>query len=230
MPSAMSLAGPIRTLLVLAIGVFVLGSAAEANAAPGAAAKGLSIAANVFSAQNPETAYRALSTTDRAAFNAVERVAHAEQTTKLAGMGANANTNVSHSAAAVLKQNARPGASVSAAFNGCWAMQVSGGATAAAGNTLYTYGQSTQVCVANSRVTGVAVYNVWDETSTPGWRVDKPATTRTFNAGWEGRGLAQYYFVLGAGPWDIAHPTTCLQLRLNGDGSHYASSRSCNLS
>lgn len=221
---------PIRTILVLATSALTLTTAAPANAASASVARGLGIAQDVFSAANPKAEYNALTTSERAAFNAVERVAETRTAVQVAGVGANARTTLRGHAAARFARNAVRGASVAAAYNGCWAMQTSSSARAAAGNTLYTYGQSTQVCATNSRVTRVSVFNVWDETSTPGWRIDKAARTAVFNAGWEGRGLAQYYFVLGIGGWDIQRPTTCLQLRLNGDGRHYASSRSCNLS
>ncbi|MCG8914773.1 hypothetical protein L6E12_03050 [Actinokineospora sp. PR83] len=46
---------------------------------------------------------------------------------------------------------------------------------------------------------------------------------------WEGRGVAQYYFVLGVGGWDVQHPTTCLQGRVNANGVDKLASLSCNI-
>jgi hypothetical protein len=118
-----------------------------------------------------------------------------------------------------------PAASVKS-FNGCWALHGTAGRKALFGNTLYTYWQTTRVCARNGRVTSVNVYDAGGETSTPGWRIDKPPTRRPQNVGWEGRGIAEYHFVLG-GPWDIQRPTDCIQLRLNADGRHYRSMGSC---
>lgn len=223
----MRLPRPIRAFLALATGALLLSAPAAANAAT--VEQGTSVGTSVFSSQNPQAAYRALGASERAAFDSVHKVDRTSTTVRAQGVGANEGTRLSPSRAAKLGSTRR-GALVSPRYSGCWAMQVSGSARAAAGNTLYTYGQSTQVCVRNNRVSGITVYNVWNETSTPGWRIDKRPTTSRFNAGWEGRGLAQYYFVLGAGGWDIQRPTTCLQLRLNANGYNYSHSRSCNLS
>ena len=219
-------ASTIAAVTLAAIATWV--APASASAAP-SASLGLQVAERVQASADPAAAYHSLSTQDRAAFDAANRLDHTELSVSAAGLNSNAGKTLLPAQAEALL--ATPvGQSALAAYSGCWAMQTKGAAKALAGNTLYTYGQSTEVCVRSSAVYYVKVYNVWDETSTPGWRIDKNPTTTTFNAGWEGRGRAQYYFVLGAGPWDVQHPTTCLQLRLNRDGSHYAASYSCNLS
>ena len=100
---------------------------------------------------------------------------------------------------------------------------------ALAGNTLYTYWQSTHVCTSKGKVTKVWVSDAGGETSTPGWRIDKRPNTSTKNVHWEGRGAARYHFVLGAGPWNIQHPVDCIQERLNADGRHYLTTKSCDL-
>jgi hypothetical protein len=79
-----------------------------------------------------------------------------------------------------------------------------------------------------------SVYSVWvdgagGETSTPGWRIAHAPTTSTLNVGWEGRGLARYYFVFGAGGWDLIHPSDCIQQLLNANGHDHRSTRSCDL-
>jgi hypothetical protein len=114
----------------------------------------------------------------------------------------------------------------------CWSVNARGSSTAAAGNTLYTYWQTTKICVSSGRVSSVSVPStlVGGETSTPGWRIDKPATTSVLDVDWEGRGLAQYYFVLGVAGYDIQHPTTCLQQRLNANLVSKLSNTSCSLS
>lgn len=204
----------------------LLGAGHAAQAAP-AAQSGTAIAKQVFASADPHAAYNKLTAAQRASFNSVELPAVVKADVSAKGLGSNDGRTLS---------SAQLGGSVESAmkvipyYSGCWAMAFSGGAKAAAGNTLYTYGQSTEVCVSNNSVTAVYVYNVWDETSTPGWRIDKDPTTKTFNAGWEGRGLAQYYFVLGVAGWDVQHPTTCLQGRLNGNGYNYLVNYSCNLS
>ncbi|GAA6617209.1 hypothetical protein [Scytonema sp. NUACC26] len=121
------------------------------------------------------------------------------------------------------------GASTLSTYTGCWGLNQSAKRKALLGNTLYTYWQTTQVCARNGRVTSVAVTNAGGETSTPGWRIARNPTTSTKNVGWEGRGLARYYFVLGAGGIDVQNPTDCIQMRLNGNGRNYRYLSSCNL-
>ena len=115
------------------------------------------------------------------------------------------------------------------AYSGCWAMRTKTGRKALLGNTLYTYWQTTQVCVSSGKVTSVSITEADGETSTPGWRIAHDPTKATKNVGWEGRATAKYYFVLGAGPWDVQHPTDCLQLRLNGNGHDSRSLTDCSL-
>ncbi|SBW23414.1 putative secreted protein [Candidatus Protofrankia californiensis] len=180
------------------------------------AANGVKVADKVFSSSSPKAAYDALSESDRVAFTASTTVDRIETHTVGKGLGANAGKTANSFDGAV-------------AASGCWYFTFRGRAKAAAGNTLYTYWQNTAVCARKGRITAVWTDNVDGETSTPGWRIDKDPTTKTKNVGWEGRGVARYYFVLGVGGWDIQHPTTCLQGRVNADRVHYAVSRSCNI-
>jgi hypothetical protein len=122
-----------------------------------------------------------------------------------------------------------PDAATAAKFHGCWSVHATGGRKGFFGNTLYTFWQTTKVCANAGKVTSVAVLGAGGETSTPGWRIAHAPNTSKLNVGWEGRGLAQYHFVLGAGPWDIQHPSDCLQLRLNADGKHFRVMLSCDL-
>jgi hypothetical protein len=122
-----------------------------------------------------------------------------------------------------------PDAAAAAKFNGCFSVHATGGRKALFGNTLYTFWQTTKVCAKGGKVTSVAVTSAGGETSTPGWRIAHAPTTSKLNVGWEGRGLAAYHFVLGAGPWDIQHPSDCIQLRLNADGKHFRAMSSCDL-
>jgi hypothetical protein len=219
-------------LLIAALLAAASFPAAAASAAPAASASHPEIVANsVLTAPNPRAAYDALDRRDRAAFDSVELPATTSTTIRVQGIGANAGKTLTPPRAARLLQHDTPGSKVSVAYSGCWAMQTTGWSQSRfLHKTLYRYGQSTEVCVSRGRVTKIYVYNVWDETSTPGWRTVKDAKTAAFNVGWEGRGRAQYYFVLGVGGWDIQHPTTCLQLRLNGNGYNYALNGSCSLS
>jgi hypothetical protein len=116
-----------------------------------------------------------------------------------------------------------------ARFTGCWALNQKVEAQALLGNTLYTYWQTTQVCANYGTVTSVAVTYADGETSTPGWKIGRAPTKSAKNVGWEGRGLARYYFVLGAGPWDLQHPSDCIQQRLNANGRDHRYTPSCNL-
>ncbi len=211
---------------VVAIGTWAMPAQA---APPYAATSALQVATRVEASTDPTAAYLELNARDRAAFDSVRKVARNEVTVTAEGVGATAGRLMPAQSARELASSVE-GQSFRATFRGCWALKVSSSGKARAGNTLFTYGQSTRICVKKGRASSVRVYNVWDETSTPGWRVDKPATRTTFNAGWEGRGRAKYYFVLGVGGWDIQHPTTCLQLRLNRDASHYQANRTCDLS
>ncbi|MEZ0093584.1 hypothetical protein [Streptacidiphilus sp. EB129] len=188
---------------------------ASASTSPNA---GLAVAKHVFAAGNPQAAYKALSAADKAAFNSVEQPAtasHTQTATPLTAAQARALRPAS---------GMRP-----MAYSGCWALSDTWGEKAAAGNTLFTYWQATEVCVSNGRVTGVSVYNYGGETSTPGWYKSGDATSATFNAGWEGRGYVQVNYALGVNGWNIQHLTPCGQLRLNGNGYNYAVSSSCNL-
>jgi hypothetical protein len=185
--------------------------AGEAGAEPqppaeGGAPEAESVAKRVFQSEDPAAAYGQLSPAEREKLRAVMTPGPAEIVEEKI-VGAPPTT---------LR-----------AFNGCWAVHATARRKAAAGNTLYTYWQTTRVCARKGKVTNISVYEAGGETSTPGWRIDKKPDRSVRNVGWEGRGLALYHFVLGAGPWDIQTPTDCLQLRLNADGRHHRSMGSC---
>lgn len=116
-----------------------------------------------------------------------------------------------------------------AAYTGCWGLHQKDEVTAPLGNTLYTYWQTTRVCARNGRVTSVSVTDAGGETKTPGWKIAHAPTKMKKNVGWEGRGVAQYYFVLGTGGYDIQNPTECIQQRLNGNGVDHLFTRDCSL-
>jgi hypothetical protein len=169
--------------------------------------EGLAIAEEVYASPNPELMREALSESDRSKLDAVTLPKSLEVTSEIIS----------------------DESSLRAAYSGCWELHADNSVKAAAGNTLYTFWQTTQVCVDNGNVYSVEVSDAGGETSTPGWRIDREPTTRTKNVGWEGRGVARYYFVLGAGGWDISHPVNCLQLRLNANGYNYLLLTSCSL-
>jgi hypothetical protein len=123
----------------------------------------------------------------------------------------------------------RGGENLIAAYTGCWAWNQTYERKAILGNTLYTYWQTTKVCAVNGRVTSVAVTNADGETSTPGWRIAGAPRKSAKSVGWEGRGLARFYFVLGSGGFDVQSPSNCIQQRLNANGRDRRSMSSCNL-
>jgi hypothetical protein len=168
----------------------------------------------VMKAADPQAAYAQLSAADRAEFDSLTRPAGEPSVT----------TTLDGNTPAIT-----PDAATAAKFNGCFSVHATGGRKAFFGNTLYTFWQTTKVCAKGGKVTSVAVTSAGGETSTPGWRIAHAPTTSKLNVGWEGRGKAAYHFVLGAGPWDIQHPSDCLQLRLNADGKHFRVMTSCDL-
>jgi len=181
------------------------GKSASEQAA--AAREGTDVAKRVFASSDSAAAYKNLSKADRQKFLGVMTPGDFEPIQEK-----------------IVNEPSASGKS----FNGCWALHATGGRKAFFGNTLYTYWQSTRVCARNGRVTMVNVYDAGGETSTPGWHIKHPPTLTRRNVGWEGRGKAEYHFVL-SGPWDIQSPTDCIQLRLNADGRHYRVMNSCDL-
>jgi hypothetical protein len=179
---------------------------AHAEAVSDHVQQGLTLAEQVYNADDPIQARSALTVEEQNLLDSVTQPATVEVESQLIEGAANLD-----------------------AFTGCWGWHQVYGRKALAGNTLYTYWQTTRVCAQNGRVTSVAVTYADGETSTPGWRIAHAPTTSTRNVGWEGRGLARYYFVLGAGPWDIVHPSDCIQQRLNGNGHDHRSMSSCDL-
>jgi len=169
------------------------------------AREGSAVAKRVFSSQDPNAAFARLSPREQERFRAA----------MTPGDYLPVQEKADHPSVAAAKK-----------YRGCWAVHATGGRKALAGNTLYTYWQTTEVCVRNGRVYKVEVYDVGGETSTPGWSRGKPVTYRK-NVGWEGRGISENHFVLSAGPWDIQKPIDCLQLRLNADGYHRRLTKSC---
>ncbi len=197
-------------LASVAVSALLATTGTYAQAAPqGSPTYGLSVAEKVAASADPAQAYHDLSASDLAAFNSVE----VPVSTALVSQS---STPVPKSAAAA------------AAFSGCWALSDTWAGKAAAGNTLYTYWQATQVCVSGGRVTSVTVYNYDGETSTPLWSY-KGATKATYNAGFEGRGYVKAHFQLGTYGIIVQDVYACGQLRLNANGHSYAVSSSCNL-
>ncbi len=168
--------------------------------------QGLTLAQQVYSAVDPIRARSALTVEEQDLVDGVTQPATVEVESQRVG-----------------------GPETPLAYTGCWALNQKYEAKALFGNTIYTYWQTTRVCAQNGRVTSVAVTYADGETSTPGWRIAHAPTTSTLNVGWEGRGLARYYFVLGTAGYDLQHPSDCIQLRLNANGYNYRSMSSCNL-
>jgi hypothetical protein len=192
------------------------GSGAGATEPPEAAGvdEALALAKQVFESSDPTAAYAALSEADRLKIDAATLPHSLEVTSK-----------------EIDPSNIHPEGAVSpgeSAWSGCWGLHQTFLRKALLGNTLYTYWQNTYVCV-NGTVYSVWVDGAGGETSTPGWRIANPPTTSTLNVSWEGRGLARYFFVFGAGGWDLQHPSDCIQQLLNSNGHDHRSTRSCDL-
>lgn len=186
--------------------------------APSAAAKeGADLASKVFSASDPAAARAKLSAAEREKF---------DQATMPASLEVSEKKRVPVSGE---EGDAKAGDQTAAAGSDCYGYNQTFKRKAALGNTLYTYWQTTHVCRRGRHITSVRVTNAGGETSTPGWRIDKGPRVSTKNVGWEGRGNARYHFVLGVGGWDIAHPTDCIQQRVNVNGHSHRSMPSCNL-
>ena len=113
----------------------------------------------------------------------------------------------------------------------CWQEMARSEVHSAAGITLYSFWQATKVCTSKNKVVTVSVIKplTGAETSTLGWRLRRGVDVTVYNAGWEGRGLARFAFVFGAGGWNLLHPTNCLQQRLNADHRNFLQLTSCNL-
>lgn len=199
-----------------------LGSASASSASPNTP-DGAAIAQKVFASSNPQAAYSVLPTADRAAFDKVEIVATTQTS-------ATTQTLSDIQTRAVLARGAASGMQMmAAASTTCWGMHISGSSKNALGGTLYTFWQETDVCSNGSQITKVNMPGnlIGEETSTPGWRTDG-THGNAVNAGWEGRGVGEFHFILGAGPWDIQHANPCDQIRINANHRTFSSSSSCN--
>ena len=188
-------------------------SAATTETLSAEAKEGTTLAAKIFESSDPKEAREKLSDAERKKFDAATMPGPIEEVEKKE----------------VAVEDDQGDEATRAGGSRCYGYNQTFKRKALAGNTLYTYWQSTHVCHRGGRVTSVKVTNAGGETSTPGWRVDKGPKVSTKNVGWEGRGNARYHFVLGVGGWDIAHPTDCIQQRLNANGHSHRSMNSCNL-
>jgi len=219
--------------LALTVCALFLGSdIAHTKAANNQVQRGLTLAEQVYNADNPVQARSNLTVEEQNLVDGVTQPAALKVHFQLIGGAENrdAENLVAYINGAENRDAESRGAeNLVAAFDGCWERKKTYEAKAAFGNTLYTAWQTTRVCARDGRVTSVAVTNAGGETSTPGWRIARAPTKSAKSVGWEGRGLAQYYFVLGAGVIDIQNPSDCIQQRLNANGRDHRSMSSCNL-
>ena len=234
--------------LILTVCALFLGSdIANAKTTNDQVQRGLALAEQVYSADNPVQARSALTVEEQKLVDGVTQPAALKVHFQLIGDAENRDAkNLVAYIKGVENRDAenlvayingtenratenRGAENLIAAYTGCWTRSQTNKRKALLGNTLYTYWQTTRVCARNGRVISVAVTNADGETSTPGWRIVRNPVKSHKSVGWEGRGLARYYFVLGAGGVDIQHPSDCIQLRLNADGRHYRPMSSCNL-
>jgi hypothetical protein len=198
--------------LFSALAIFASVSIIGAGSASAATSqdRGLALASSVFASADPQAAYKQLSASDQALFTSVETPAKAPTApVSIPKLGSTPNL-------------------ATAAYTGCWGMAESYVQRSLAGNVLYSYGNAVIVCVSNGVVTSVEVSNVWQQTSTIGWRFTA-ADSSTLNMGWEGRGRSQFHFILGLGGWDVQYENPCSQIRVNANGYNYSVSTACSL-
>jgi hypothetical protein len=217
-----------KFLTLTAVCALFLGSdIAHTKAANDQVQRGLALAEQVYSADNPVQARSNLTVEEQNLVDGVTQPAALKVHTQLIGGPKNRDAE---SLVAYINGVENSGAEkLVAAYTGCWALNQTYERKALLRNTLYTYWQTTKVCARNGRVTSVAVTNADGETSTPGWRIARDPRKSAKSVGWEGRGLARYYFVLGAGGIDVQQPSDCIQQRLNANGRDHRSMKSCNL-
>jgi hypothetical protein len=219
--------------LALTVCALFLGSdIAHTKAANDQVQRGLTLAEQVYNADNPVQARSNLTVEEQKLVDGVTQPGALKVHSQLIGGAKNrdAENLVAYINGAENRDAENRGAeNLVAAYTGCWQRSKTSERKSILGNTLYTYWQTTRVCAKNGRVTSVAVTNAGGETSTPGWRIARPPTKSAKSVGWEGRGLARYYFVLGAGGIDIQNPSDCIQQRLNANGRDHRAMTSCNL-
>ena len=194
---------------ILALGL--LGTVASpATAAPASTAqRAMALARAVASSKDPSASLAGLSTADQALVKEAVTPVRTDVTTAPANAG-------------VLPD-----------FLGTWNEHITWTAKDVFNISLYSYWQTTNATAAGSGTT-ISSVTVTDKgeqifNAGIGWRVAHAAVGSTKNCGWEGRGLAKFYFVLGTGGWDLEHPSNCGQIRLNIDGHDKWILSSCDL-
>jgi len=169
------------------------------------------LASTVFTSDDPKASYLALPASDRAVF---DRYTNAASVTI---------------ATTYTELNGQP-LLTPAAYSGCYQKSAKGWVKNLVGVNLVEFGQATKVCVSSGKVKSVSILDVYYNILAIGWSQSSSPTKTTKNVGWEGRGLVQWHFALGAGGWVIQNETPCLQQRLNANGTSYAGSMSCSIS
>lgn len=221
-----------KFLIVTVCALFLGSDIAHAKVANDQVQRGLALAEQVYNADNPIQTRSDLTVEEQKLVDGVTQPAALKVHFQLIGGPKNldAKNLVAYINGAENRNAENRGTeNLIAAYTGCRSLNQTYERKALLGNTLYTYWQTTKVCAYNGRVTSVAVTNAGGETSTPGWRIARAPTKSAKSVGWEGRGLARYYFVLGAGGIDIQNPSDCIQQRLNANGRDHRPMKSCNL-
>jgi hypothetical protein len=198
---------------ILALGL--LGTVASpATAAPASTAqRAMALARAVASSKDPSASLAGLSTADQALVKEAVTPVRTDVTMERLATPANAGITPDN-------------------FFGSWGLHGTWTAKDIYGISLFSFWQTTTVTSTNGdAITTVTVSDKGEQIFNAGigWRVAHAAVGSTKNCGWEGRGLAKFYFVFGTGGYDLAHPTNCGQIRMNIDGINKWILTSCDL-
>jgi hypothetical protein len=135
------------------------------------------------------------------------------------------------SAAPVQQQASVAGGVVAYAYSGCWSLAAEvdymGGLTR---TPMFGIWQRTTVCVSNGSVTSASVTSANSQVFGNFFITVSSPSTFTYNAGYEGRGVASAVGVFGAvinGNPIGASKTVCSKIQLNANGYNYRLSSEC---
>jgi hypothetical protein len=180
---------------------------------------GEALARRVAASPDPQRALERLGPAERAA---VERVVMPVTTTIR-----------SSPAVAVEPETAAAQRAAAAAAVSCWQQRHVAEAKNVFNTVLYSYFQTTRVCISGGVVRYTRVLDPGYHVYSAFWWHPDPSqqapVIREKTVGWEGRGIAQFYFRLGVGGWDVHRPTNCLQIRLNANFRDKQALLSCDI-
>ena len=166
---------------------------------------------------DPKAAYEALSTGDRAAFDAYLVPAASEESMTLQPMDSEARAAVASGSVKLKYSSSEQALSDLASTQGCWAGNARYTEKAALGNSLWdTYTEGTW-CGSGSSVTSASFSRSWSTIAAVGWRDGGQIGRGAGVSNKQARIWSQRKMILGTGGWDVQTRTPCL--RLNGTAS-----------